>query len=176
MMKTALPPLPFSRPTHSLARPLARSLPLCAAVFRWYGAPNRTGWDVADHVDEVSKGWNGQRGAKIGQRRTDIAPKNPVQSPRAGPAYARDHRVRGKITAKADPTRRPRGGQMTLARGNVAGGGAYTRNFAEEASAVGRMKERMMSGSGNPITGELPQKYNIPSFRDIELLNHRQYG
>lgn len=131
---------------------------------------------MADHVDEVSKGWNGKRGAKTGQRRTNITGKNPMQSPRAGPAYARDNRVRGKITAAADPTRRPRGGQMTLERGNVAGGGAYTRDFEQEASAVSRMKERMMSGSGNPITGELPQKYNIPTFRDIELLNHRQYG
>jgi hypothetical protein len=136
-------------------------------------------WDIAPHVDAVSKGWNGQRGQNISTKKPNIAPKLPMQSPRMGNAYARDTRVRGKITAVSDANVRPNGGNMTLDRdaaNGVAGIEGNYQSHVQDQQLYEARKARMMAGSGNPITGSLPVNYKIPTFRDIELLNHERYG
>ena len=145
--------------------------------FSVYGAQSK--WNVSDSVDQASKGWNGQRGSNIGNKKPNIAPKPLIQSPRMGPAYPKDPRVRGKITAVADGTYRPNAGNMGLDRdaaNGVAGVEGNYQSHVQDRQSLAAMKSRMMSGSGNPITGAEPVQYNIPTFRDIELLNHRQYG
>ena len=136
------------------------------------GAPK---WNVAPHIDEQSKGWNGRRGEKIGSLKGDIAGKPPMQSPRQGKAYGRDQRVRGKITARSDSEVRPGAGNMYLSRDPNEGlMGPDCHSVATYPERKKRMKDahnKMLSGSGNPITGELPKQYKIPSFRDVELLN-----
>ena len=105
--------------------------------------------------------------------------QNDGRTGRAGPAYGRDNRVRGKITAVVDTTYRPNAGNMTLDRNSshgVAGNEGNYQSHAQDQQNLKNMKDRMLSGSGNPITGAAPEKYIIPTFRDMELLNHRQYG
>jgi len=91
----------------------------------------------------------------------------------------KDSRVRGKITALADPTYRPNAGNMTLDRNSangVAGVEGNTHNYQTQRAHLKHQKAQMLAGNGNPITGQEPEHYKIPTFRDLELLNHQQYG
>ena len=149
----------------------------------WYGAPVQK-FQVSDHVDEQSKGWNGQRGTKIinpndkTTLKRNVAPNDTFRT-RNGPAYGKDSRVRGKITAVADPTYRPNAGNMKLDRDSangVAGIEGNTHNYQTQRAHLKHQKAQMLAGNGNPITGQEPEHYKIPTFRDLELLNHQQYG
>lgn len=139
----------------------------------WYGAAPK--WGVSPHVDERTKGWSGQRGDKIGQRKKDIANKPPMQSPRRGEAYGRDRRIRGKITARVNAQSRPNAGNMALSRdpneGLMGAACDSVAAYPERKEKMRQTHSKMLAGSGNPITGALPENYNIPSFRDLELLN-----
>ena len=87
--------------------------------------------------------------------------------------------VRGKITALADPTYRPNAGNMTLDRDSangVAGIEGNTHDYQTQRAHLKHQKAQMLAGNGNPITGQEPEHYKIPTFRDLELLNHQQYG
>ena len=98
-----------------------------------------------------------------------------MQSPRRGDAYRRDRRVRGKITSRSDTQTRPNAGNMGLSRDPNAGlMGAECHSVATYPDRKEKLKAahgKMLAGSGNPITGAMPKEYNIPSFRDLELLN-----
>tara|TARA_B110000211_G_C13889388_1_gene468833 strand:+ start:290 stop:805 length:516 start_codon:yes stop_codon:yes gene_type:complete len=135
-------------------------------------------WNVSEPVDAQSKGWNGQRGQNISTLKRGLASKPPMQSPRMGPQYPKDIRVRGKITAVADTTYRPNAGNMNLDRDGTNGVAGRTgqQNHWQNQQNYEARKARMLAGSGNPITGALPVNYQVPTFRDIELLNHQQYG